>query len=78
MSSRNRSNDGIPGLDDPNLHWLKRAVRVKSHPEWGEARVLRWYPATGGEPERLRVMPEGATARPQLVAVTDVELVVDS
>ena len=78
MSARNRSNDGIAGLDDPNLTWLKRAVRVKTHPEWGEARVLRWYPAVGDEPERLRVMPEGSAARPQLVAVTDVELVPES
>jgi hypothetical protein len=75
MGPRNRSVDGISGLDDPHVDWLQRTVRVKGHPEWGEARVLRWYPRVGETPERLRVMPVGAAARPQLVSVADVELV---
>ncbi|MFC1611592.1 hypothetical protein ACFL6C_11590 [Myxococcota bacterium] len=74
MARRNRSNEGIVGLDDPNLTWLRRVVRVKSHPEWGIGRVLRWFPSMGDQPERLRIMPEN-NSKPQLVDVTDVELV---
>ena len=61
-------------LDDPNVSWMKRLVRVKRHPEWGVARVMRWFPAGGGQPERLRIMAQNEPA-PKLVTVTDVELV---
>ena len=44
------------------------------HPEWGDARVLRWYPAGGGHPQRLRVMPyRQGTAT--IVDVSDVDIV---
>jgi hypothetical protein len=64
----------LAGLDDPNLRWLQQQVRVKNHPEWGVARVMRWYPASGERPELLRIMPQSVRAA-QIVAVTDVELV---
>lgn len=63
----------MPGLDDPSREWLRRVVRVKSRPEWGVARVIRWYPATEGRPETLRVMAQGVRSQ-QLVSVDDVEL----
>jgi hypothetical protein len=64
----------VTGLDDPNRSWLQRRVRVRSHPEWGVARVVRWYPATAGQPERLRIFAPGMRAQ-ELVQASDVELV---
>lgn len=63
------------GLDDPGQNWMQHLVRVTAHPEWGFARVLRWYPAEGSEPVRLRLMAEH---RRQAVVVRadEVELVV--
>ena len=63
----------LSGLDDPRFNWLQQVVRVKDHPEWGMARVVRWFPAQGQLPERLRIMAENVTA-PQLVLVSQVEL----
>ncbi len=62
------------GLDDPRRNWLQQVVRVTTHPEWGPARVLRWYPAAAGQPERLRLMT-ATLAAPQIVKVTEVEVV---
>jgi len=62
------------GLDSPTQIWLRRRVRVKSHPEWGVGRVMRWYPAAAGEPVRLRVMMHGIAA-PQVVPLPDIEVV---
>ena len=75
MGSRasNRSYE-TAGLEDPDQHWMRHAVRVKSHPEWGTVRVLRWFPAVGDQPAMLRVYPP-TTAVPSLVPVTDVEIV---
>ncbi len=61
------------GTDDPNRDWLQRVVRVRSRPEWGRARVMRWYPATGATPARLRIMAEHMRA-PQIVPVSDVDV----
>ncbi|OGQ89978.1 MAG: hypothetical protein A2289_17190 [Deltaproteobacteria bacterium RIFOXYA12_FULL_58_15] len=63
----------VIGLDDPNVDWLQREVRVKGHPEWGVSRVIRWFPAQGEQAEQLRIMPEKGGA-PRVVSVTDVEL----
>ena len=63
------------GIDDPAVEWMKRSVRVKAHPEWGQARVIRWFPADGDQPERLRIMTRALLA-PQIVAVADVEITV--
>ena len=60
------------GLDDPEQTWMQTIVRIPAHPEWGKARVLRWYPAEHEAPERLRIMAEH-NARPVLVRVDDVE-----
>lgn len=62
------------GLDDPTSVWLQRVVRVPEHPEWGEARVLRWYPAAGGRSQSLRIKAENHRA-PQVVSVLEVEVV---
>lgn len=64
------------GTDDPTRQWLQRIVRVRTHPEWGKARVLRWYPASGGQPQRLRIMAEAHPA-PQIVPLAQVEIVSD-
>jgi hypothetical protein len=69
----NRSYD-TEGLDSPTESWMQRHVRVKSHPEWGTGRVMRWYPAAGGNPPRLRVMMRHVAA-PQVVPVSDIEVV---
>jgi hypothetical protein len=61
------------GLDDPGKNWMQRLVRVPSHPEWGHARVLRWYPAEGHEPVRLRIMADGMR-QPQVVRADEVEI----
>ena len=71
--AQNRSYE-TDGQDDPTRYWLRLTVRVKTHPEWGLARVMRWYPAAAGFPQRLRVMPEKVSA-PQVVSITDVEVV---
>ena len=71
--ARNRSYE-TDGLDDPNQDWLQRVVRVTAHPEWGDARVLRWYPAAAGQAQRLRIKPINNPA-PQVVSVLDVEVV---
>jgi hypothetical protein len=62
------------GLDDPGKNWMQHLVRVPRHPEWGTARVLRFYPAEGGEPVRLRIMAEGAR-RPQVVRADEIEVI---
>ena len=62
------------GLDDPSQDWLTRKVLVKAHPEWGEARVLRWYPAAEGQGQRLRIMAAERSA-PQIVSVLEVDVV---
>jgi len=67
----NRSYD-TEGLDNPTVQWTLRHVRAKAHPQWGVGRVMRWYPAHGGQPPRLRVMFEGMPA-PQVIATTEVE-----
>ena len=69
----NRSYD-TGGLDDPTQGWLQRIVRVTAHPEWGNARVLRWYPAQGGKGQQLRIMAENHSV-PLLVSVLEVEVV---
>ena len=69
----NRSYD-TDGLDDPTQDWLQRIVRVTAHPEWGNARVLRWYPAQGGKGQQLRIMPENHPA-PKIVSILEVEVV---
>ena len=65
------------GLDDPNQLWLRRLVRVPAHPEWGEARVLRWYPAQGDKSQQLRIKPAKHGA-PKVVSVLEVEVVSES
>lgn len=62
------------GTDNPTQEWLQRRVRVRSHPEWGVGRVLRWYPARAGNPPTLRVMMDRVRA-PKIVKVTDVVVV---
>ena len=62
------------GLDDPTSAWLQRVVCVTEHPEWGEARVLRWYPAGGGKGQTLRIKAENQRA-PQVVSVHEVQVV---
>ncbi|MEZ4271574.1 MAG: hypothetical protein R3C68_09125 [Myxococcota bacterium] len=62
------------GTDHPQQEWLSHIVRVKSHPDWGTGRVMRWYPAHAGQPARLRIMCENMRA-PQVVTVTEVEVV---
>jgi len=69
----NRSQD-TDGTDHPTEVWLQRTVYVPAHPEWGQARVMRWYPATGGLPPRLRIMCAGLSA-PQVVQVSEVEII---
>lgn len=69
----NRSYD-TGGLDDPTQDWLQRIVRVTAHPEWGNARVLRWYPAQGGKGQTLRIRAENHPA-PKVVSVLEVEIV---
>ncbi|MBI5511965.1 MAG: hypothetical protein HY903_24675 [Deltaproteobacteria bacterium] len=73
MMTLNRS-VATAGLDDPTKQWMQRLVTVQDHPEWGVSRVLRWFPAEGNEPERLRVMPEGHR-QPQLVRADAVAVV---
>ena len=72
----NRSQE-TSGLDDPTQDWLKRLVRVVPHPQWGVARVLRWFPASGGSGQRLRIQPAN-TRYPQTVLVRDVRVVKES
>jgi hypothetical protein len=62
------------GTDDPRTTWLQRTVRVTGHPEWGTARVMRWFPAGGGQPPRVRIRCSAITA-PQIVAVSELERV---
>ena len=69
MANRSYETDGT---EDPSRQWLQKTVRVKGHPEWGLARVLRWYPAAAGLAPRLRILPHNITA-PQVVALTDIE-----
>jgi hypothetical protein len=69
----NRSYD-TEGMDHPIRQWLQQEVVALNHPEWGRGRVLRWYPATGGESPRLRVMFSAKPA-PQVISVSDVSLV---
>jgi len=71
--STNRSYE-TDGLDDPTHDWLQRVVRVTAHPEWGDARVLRWYPAGEGQGQSLRIKAENNPA-PQVVSILDVEVV---
>ncbi len=73
MLPLNRSSD-TDGLDDLSRHWLQRIVRVKSHPDWGLARVVRWYPAVADQPERLRIMAKNLRVQ-QIVPIDDVEVV---
>ena len=73
LKAQNRTEE-TDGQDDPTRVWLQRTVRIKSRPEWGLARVLRWYPASGTQPQRLRIMAQGIAA-PQVVPLTDVEVV---
>jgi hypothetical protein len=73
MKVANHSFDSA-GLDDPRKSWMQHLVQVKLHPEWGWARVLRWYPAEGLEPVRLRIMAEGMP-QPQVVRADEVEIV---
>ncbi len=65
------------GLDDPRRHWLQRIVKVKSRPDWGMARVIRWYPAVADQPERLRIMAKNLRAQ-QMVSIDDIEIVGES
>ena len=62
------------GTDHPVRQWLQQQVVLRSRPEWGTGKVLRWYPATGGQPPRLRVMFANVNA-PQVVGVNEVEKV---
>ncbi len=62
------------GTEEPIEQWLRKTVRLPGHPEWGTARVLRWYPAVGLEPQRLRILAENKSA-PQVVSIYDVEIV---
>ena len=71
--AKNRSYE-TNGLDDPNQDWLQRIVRVTAHPEWGDARVLRWYPAQAGKAQKLRIRAENRPA-PMVVSVLEVEVV---
>ena len=73
MAPKNRSYE-TDGLDDPSKDWLQRTVRVKAHPEWGVAQVLRWFPASGGMGQRLRIMAANNPA-PQVVFVRDIDVV---
>lgn len=69
----NRSYD-TGGTDSPTQQWMRQRVRVNTHPEWGVGRVLRWFPAGGGLPARLRILCENLRA-PRIVSTTDVEIV---
>ena len=69
----NRSYD-TDGLDDPTQDWLQRVVRVIKHPEWGPARVLRWYPSVAGNAQMLRIKAQNKAA-PQLVSILEVEVI---
>ena len=51
-------------------------IVARQHPEWGSGRVLRWFPAGGGQPPRLRVM-FGKIRAPQVLPVTEVDIVGD-
>ncbi|MDP7039387.1 MAG: hypothetical protein QGI45_09530 [Myxococcota bacterium] len=62
------------GTEEPIEQWLRKLVRLRAHPEWGTARVLRWYPAVGLEPQRLRILAENNPA-PQVVSIYDVEVI---
>lgn len=62
------------GLDDLSRLWLQRIVRVKSRPDWGLARVIRWYPAVADQPERLRIMAKNLRAQ-QMVSIDDIEVI---
>jgi hypothetical protein len=64
----------VAGLDDPNRRWLQQLVKVRAHPEWGVARVVRWYPCANGQPERLRVFAHGMRAQ-KVVAISEIDLV---
>ena len=75
MKVANHSFDSA-GLDDPGKNWMQHVVRVKNHPDWGFARVLRWYPAAGNEPVRLRIMTE-ALKQPQIIRADEAEIVTD-
>ncbi|MBJ80476.1 MAG: hypothetical protein CMH60_04085 [Myxococcales bacterium] len=61
------------GTEEPIEQWLRKTVRVRKHPEWGNARVLRWYPAAGSTPQRLRILAENNPA-PQIVSILEVEV----
>ena len=67
---RNRS-ASTAGLDDPRANWMQRVVRVTAHPEWGCARVVRYFPPTATAPERLRIMADGG-GQPQIVRADEV------
>ncbi|MEK7703515.1 MAG: hypothetical protein AAB426_01040 [Myxococcota bacterium] len=64
----------ITGLDDSVRRWMDKIVLVPDHPEWGEVRVLRWFPGTGDQPEQLRVLSPQLRA-PKVVRVGDVRIV---
>jgi hypothetical protein len=61
------------GLDNPERRWMEKLVRIKSHPEWGILRVIRWFPAASGQAEMLRVFSSHLTA-PQIAGTADVEV----
>ena len=62
------------GTDSPTQQWMRHRVRVTTHPEWGTGRVLRWFPAGGGVPPRLRVLCENLRA-PRIVSTAEVEVI---
>lgn len=62
------------GLDNPDRRWLGQLVRVKSRPEWGILRVVRWFPQAGEGSERLRLMPFNGGSQ-KVVDATDVDVV---
>ena len=61
------------GTDDPNRRWIDQLIRVKTHPEWGQGRVLRWYPASADQPQRVRVFCDGLPV-PKGVLVDEIEI----
>ena len=66
----------VIGIDDPTQRWLEKRVRVTAHPEWGRARVTRWFPGASPGPERLRILPENERAH-KVVLVSEIEVVED-
>jgi len=70
MTNRSYPTDGT---DQPEQDWMQKSVTVPAHPEWGKGRVVRWYPASGDQPARLRLYLEGSTATP-VVSVDEVEI----